>query len=48
MTHNLTADVHESVPKQLKVSDAVRSHAGCMYRPPGMSWSLSLLDTQWY
>jgi len=23
----LTADVHGSVPKQLKVSDAVRSHA---------------------
>jgi len=33
----LTANVHGSVPKQLKVSDAVRSHAKCMYRPPGMS-----------
>jgi len=35
----LTANVHESVPKQLKVSDAVRSHARCVYRPPGMSWT---------
>ena len=33
----LTADVHGSVPKQLKMSDAVWSHAKCVYRPPGMS-----------
>ena len=37
----LTADVHGSVPKQLIVSDAVRSHAGCMSRPPGMSSTLN-------
>ena len=33
----LTADVHGSVPKQLKMSDAVQSHAKCVYQPPGMS-----------
>jgi hypothetical protein len=33
----LTAVVHGSVPKLLTVSDAVRSHARCVYRPPGMS-----------
>jgi hypothetical protein len=32
-----TAGVHGSVPKLLTASDAVRSHARCMYRPPGMS-----------
>src|SRR5271168_3875715 len=37
--HKLTAGVHGSVPKLLTVSDAVRSHARCMYRPPGMSWT---------
>ena len=31
------AGVHGSVPKLLTVSDTVQSHAGCMYRPPGMS-----------
>jgi hypothetical protein len=37
----LTADVHGSVPRQLIVSDTVRSHAGCVYRPPGMSSTLN-------
>jgi hypothetical protein len=36
----LTADVHGSVPKQLIVSGAMRSHAKCMYRPPGMRSTL--------
>jgi len=35
----LTAGVHGSVPKLLTVSDAMRSHARCVYRPPGMSWT---------
>jgi hypothetical protein len=37
--HKLTAGVHGSVPKLLTVSDAVWSHARCVYRPSGMSWT---------
>ena len=39
----LTAVVHGSVPRLLTVSDAVRNHARCEYRPPGMSGHLMVL-----
>src|SRR5271168_5377789 len=37
--HKLTAGVHGSVPKLLTVSDTMQSHAECVYRPPGMSFT---------